>query len=80
MSFKWHCLKCNNIERFHAAAVEYHSWEVNGDGDFVNDLSVDESLVSEVHSCGACGSNEIEWKEVQTPMGVLGQELEKEET
>lgn len=75
MSFKWHCLNCDNTERFHAAAVEYHSWEVDGEGDFLNDLSVDESIVSEVHSCAACGSNKIEWKEVMTPMGMVLEKL-----
>jgi predicted nucleic-acid-binding Zn-ribbon protein len=75
MEHKWTCMKCNNIERFFASAVEYHTWVVDGDGMYVADHNLDDSNVELMDTCAACGSTEIEWREVVTPMSDLVNKL-----
>jgi len=56
------CQKCKNFEEFHASVKEYHTWLVDGSGDFIEDIGCNETggLDSEAFQCAKCSSMLVE--------------------
>lgn len=63
MSQRLYCPKCDNTESFNTPTVEYHSWAVDNQGDFVEDLGSEDSKKSGHFFCGKCGGEvgEVEY-------------------
>ncbi len=78
MEFSYTCRECGNTERFKAAAREFHTWVVDGQGVFLEDFSLNDTELEEVEECVECGSTNVAWEEVKTPLGRLSEQLEAE--
>lgn len=51
---KLKCPECGNTTKFTVNAREYHTWAVDGDGNFVSDLGCDDSEKGSEYDCGEC--------------------------
>ena len=56
------CKDCGNTSKFDVGAIEYHRHQVDGNGDFVEDLGSDDVDQSNDYQCMECGSWNVEDK------------------
>lgn len=56
---KYTCPTDNKHDKFVVNAIEYHTWAVDNEGNFVSDLGCDDGGVSPdtLIECGDCGAN-----------------------
>lgn len=57
---KLKCKECGNTNKFTVTAQEWHTWAIDGSGEFVSDLGCDESKKGDYYECAECNTNEIE--------------------
>jgi hypothetical protein len=54
------CKDCGNTDSFYVGAIEYHTWEIDGNKNFISDVDNTDSKMADDFCCKKCDSWEIE--------------------
>ena len=58
------CQDCGNDKKFGVGVTEYHRYEVDGAGMFIDDLGGDDVKYSDDWQCMECDSFNVKWVEL----------------